>query len=40
MEAEAYANLMMFTVENFMNEVTAAMVPNPDLLYIYSLMDY
>jgi hypothetical protein len=40
MEAEAYANRMMLTIENFMNDVTAAMVPNPDLIYIYSCMNY
>jgi hypothetical protein len=39
MEAEAYAN-RMFTVESFMTEVTATMIPNPELLYIYSQMDY
>ena len=40
MEAEAYTNRMLFTVENFMGEVTAAMVPAPELIYIYSHMDY
>jgi hypothetical protein len=40
MEAEAYANRMLFTVENFMTEVTATMTPTPELLYIYSQMNY
>ena len=40
MEAEAYTKRMLFTVENFMGEVTAAMVPAPELIYIYSHIDY
>jgi hypothetical protein len=40
MEAEAYANRMLFTVENIMTEVTATMTPTPELLYIYSQIDY
>ena len=40
MEAEAYTNRMLFTVENFMSEVTAAMLPTPELIYFYSHMDY
>jgi hypothetical protein len=40
LEAEAYANRMLFTIENFMTEVTATMIPNPELLCIYSQMDY
>ena len=41
MEAEAYTNRMLFTVENFMNEVTAAMLPAPELIYFfYTHMDY
>ena len=40
MEAEAYTNRMLFTVENFMNEVTAAMLPEPELIYFYTHMDY
>ena len=31
---------MLFTVENFMMEVTVTMTPTPELLYIYSQMDY
>ena len=40
MEAEAYTNRMLFTVENFMSEVIAAMLPAPELIYFYSHMDY
>ena len=40
MEAEAYSNRMLFTVEAFMNEVTAAMIPVPELIYFYTHMDY
>ena len=36
----AYTNRMLFTVENFMNEVTAAMLPAPELIYFYTHMDY
>ena len=40
MEAEAYANRMLFTVENFMTEVMATMTTIPELLYVYTQMDY
>jgi hypothetical protein len=40
LEAETYANCMLFTVENFMMEITAAMTPTSELLYFYSQMDY
>ena len=40
MEAEAYTNRMLFTVENFMSEVIAAMLPAPELIYFYSQMNY
>ena len=38
--AEAYTNRMLFTVEVFMNEVTSAMIPAPELIYFYTHMDY
>ena len=40
MEAEAYANRMLFTVENFMTEVMATMTTIPELLYVYTQMNY
>ena len=39
-EAEAYANYFLFTVEDLMSDVTQAMSPRPELLYIYTQMDY
>jgi hypothetical protein len=40
MDEEAYANRLLFTVEQFMEDVTGAMVLKPDLIYMYSQMDY
>ena len=39
-EVEAYANYLLFTAEDLMTDVTQAMLPRPELLYIYTQMDY
>ena len=40
LEAEAYANYFLFTAEDLMSDVTHAMFPRPELIYIYTQMDY
>ena len=40
MEAEAYANYFLFTVKDLMTDVTQAMFPRPELIYIYTQMVY
>jgi hypothetical protein len=39
-EAEAYANYFLFTAEDLMTDIIQAMSPRPELLYIYTQMDY
>ena len=39
-EAVAYANYFLFTAEDLMTDVIQAMSPRPELLYIYTQMDY
>ena len=40
MEAEAYANYFLCTAEDLMTDVTQAMFPRPELIYIYTQMVY
>ena len=40
LEAEAYANYFLFTAEDLMSDVTHAMPPRPELIFIYTQMDY
>ena len=40
MEAEAYVNYFWFTADDLMTDVTQAMFPRPELIYIYTQMDY
>ena len=40
LEAEAYANYFLFTAEDLMLDVTHAMFPRPELIFIYTQMDY
>ena len=40
LEAEAYANYFLFTAEDLMSDVIHAMLPRPELIFIYTQMDY
>ena len=40
LEAQAYANYFLFTAEDLMSDVTHAMLPRPELIFIYTQMDY